>query len=134
MPSVRLDQVAFTTLFEAPRNYATPSVGITLSGVVANGATQNFVGTITYDRAGTRADLYLDGNGVKVMANAGTRAAGDAYQYKSTETFSVLIEYSAGAITVTLSIFNGTGADITLTTQTITASAVQYDMPIGALS
>lgn len=134
MTSVRIDKVDFTTLFEAPQNYLTSTAAINISGSVGAGATENFTGVIAYSRSGTRADIYLDGNSVKVMANAGSRAAGDAYQFKSSETFSVLVSYSTTDITVTLSISNGTGSPIALNTQTITASAVLYDMPITAVS
>lgn len=133
MSNIRLDKVDFSTLHEAPQNYLTPTSPIVISGNVASGATQSFTATIPYSRSGTRADVYLDGNSVRVMANAGSRAAGDAYQFNSTETFSVLVSYSTTTVTVTLSIFNGTGAPITLNTQTITASTVLYDMPIGSL-
>lgn len=134
MTNLRLDQVTFSTFHEAPQNYLTAPSSINISGNIASGATQNFTGVIPYSRSGTRADVYLDGNNVRVMANAGSRAAGDAYQFKSSETFSVFITYSTTNITVTLSIFNGTGSTITLTPQTIVASAVQYDMPIGSLT
>lgn len=134
MTDIRIDQVDFTTLFEAPQNYDTIPKTINISGTVADVDVANFTAVIPYSRAGTRADIYLDGNNVKVLGNVGARAAGDVYQSVSSETFSVLIHYSSSDITVTLSVFNGTGGAITLVTQAITVSAVLYDMPIGPLS
>lgn len=132
--SIRLDRVAFSTLHEAPRNYDTKTGDINISGTVGAGATQNFSTIMTYERGGTRADVYLDGNSVKTLANTGSRASEEVYQRATPdETFSVLVEYSTSSITVTVSIQNGTGSPITLTTQTITASAVLYDMPISDL-
>lgn len=131
---VRLDQIDFTTLFEGYKNYDNDSATLNISGSVASLVTVNFSTTIPYDRAGTRADLYLDGNNTRVLANAGSRAATDVYQPVSTEIFSVLISYSATDITVIVSIFNNTGGSLALTPQTITASAVLYDLPISALT
>lgn len=130
---IRLDRVIWSTKHEPPRNYSTPTSSINISGNVSSLTTENFVGNIPYTRSGTRADVYLDGNSLKVLANAGSRATSDVYQFAGTETFSSLVAYSSSSITVTLSIFNGTGSPIALTPQTIVASAVLYDMPIGSI-
>ncbi len=140
--SIRLDQVDFSTLHESYKNYDTKTDALTLSAdILPNGFTQNYPVngggvftpiSIPYDRAGTRADIYLDGKGFRVLANTGSRASGDVYQYKSSETFSTFVTYSASAITVWFSIFNGSGGSITLIPQTITVSAVLDDAPITA--
>lgn len=133
MTNVRIDQVDFTTMFEAPQNYSTVSSAVSISGNVASGATANFTATIPYTRSGTRADVYLDGNGVKTLANGGPDSTSFTYIFASSETFDVFVQYSLTDITVTMSIFNGTGSPITLTTQSIVVSAVLYDMPISSL-
>lgn len=132
MSNVRLDKVLFSTFHEAYKNYATMTDTFNVTAIgVGNGATQNYVVTIPYSRGGTRADIYLDGNSTKILANASTRLeTNDPYQFTSTETASVLIEYTSSSIVVTLSIFNGTGGPITLTAQTITVQVVEYDAPI----
>lgn len=134
MTDVRLDKIDFSTLFESPQNYDTPTYTINISGSIAAFGTQNFAVIIPYARSGTRADIYLDGNNVRTLANVGSRAAADVYQAVSSETFSVLVAYSSSQITVTTIIFNGTGGPITLTTQAISVIAVLYDMPIGPTS
>lgn len=133
MTQLRLDQVEFSTLHEAPKNYDTIQAGIAISGTIADGDTANFSATIPYSRAGTRADLYIDGNGRRALANSGSRASDVVYVYASSETFSVLIAYSSTDITITVSIFNGTGSPLSLAPQTLTVIAVLIDAPIGAL-
>lgn len=134
MTQVRLDQVAFCTLFEAPKNYDSPESSISISGSVAAGDTSVFSANIPYSRSGTTAHVYLDGNGRRVLAGSGSRAAGSVYSYTSTEIFSVSVTYSPTDITVAISIFNNTGGTLSLTPQTIALTAVMYDMPIGPLS
>jgi len=131
---LRLDKVLFSTLHESYKNYDTVSGSIAISGSIANGATANFTAVLPYTRTGTRADVYLDGHSIKVLANAGDRATSDVYQFVSSETFATKVIYSTTDITVTISIFNGTGGSINLTSQTITVSAVLYDAPITAIS
>jgi hypothetical protein len=131
---IRIDKVIFSTLHESYKNYDTVSSTISISGTVANGATANFTATLAYARTGTRADVYLDGHSTKVLANAGDRATSDVYQFISSETFATRVVYSITDITVTISIFNGTGGPISLTSQTIVVSAVLYDAPITAIS
>lgn len=131
--NIRLDQVTFSTLHETPKNYDTLTGDIAVSGTVADGATSLFTATFPYSRAGTRADVYLDGNDKRVSASSGARAAGAVYSYSSTEDFSAFVSYSTTDITVTLSIFNGTGSPVTLNSQTITAIVVLIDAPITPL-
>lgn len=132
--SIRLDDVIFSTLHEPPRNYGEKSANANISGNIGSLGVADFIVTIPYERAGTRADIYLIGNGSKVLANGGSRAAGAVYQSVSMEIFSVLVTYTSSEIAVVLSIFNGTGGSISLIPQTIGVSAVLYDMPITAIS
>lgn len=132
MAQVRLDKVHFSTLFEAPKNYDTDSVTLNISGTLGALSQRVLIAEISYSRAGTRADIYLTGNNVKVSGNSGNRAAGDCYQFAGSETFAALISYSSTKISVALLLQNGTASPISLTTQDIIVSAVIYDMPIGA--
>jgi hypothetical protein len=131
---IKLDKVVHSTLHEAYKNYATSTGTIAvLADTIAAGATNNYSTSITYTRAGTIAHIFVENTTRKYLANGGSRIAGAVYTPISTETASILVEYSASNITVTLSIFNGTGAPITLTAQNITATSVQYDAPIIAI-
>lgn len=135
MPSIRLDKVIFSTFHEAYKNYhtATGSIAVVATSL-ANGATRTVTATIPYDRGGTRADVYVSGNGVKTIATGGPRAAGLAvYERTSTETASIFVRYTSTDVLVVLSIFNGTGGSITPIAQTIDVSVVQYEAPIAAI-
>lgn len=132
---VRIDQITFSTLFESYKNYATPTGTLTIPAVaMADGATNNYSVTIPYARAGTRADIYLDGDSVKTLANASLAlSTGGPYQFVEFETADIFTDYDTSSITVTISIFNGNGHVINLIGQTITVSAVQYDAPISGI-
>lgn len=128
---IRLDQIMFSTLHEAYKNYANKPGSLMISGNIADGATSTYSVTIPYTRGGTRADVYLDNNDTKILANSSSRLeTGDPYQFISLETVSMLIQYTSSSIGLTLSVFNGTGAPITLIPQTIAVSVVEYDAPI----
>lgn len=129
MTQLKLDKVNLTSLVDTYINYDTLKTSIAISGGVANGATANFAGTILYDRAKTRADVYARNTttGIKKPITGGIRQ--HPYTYVSTETCSQVATIAGNTITVTFSIFNGTGAGITLTTQTMEVSAVLYEVP-----
>lgn len=135
---IKIDKVAFSTHHEPPRNYDTVSDDIVISGTIPASTTATFTGTIPYTRAGTRADLYLTGNGTKILANNGVEVVQEVYVYSGPANEIVEssgIQYSNDEITLVISIFNQFAeASLTLTTQTITLSAVLYDMPITAVS
>lgn len=136
--SIRLDQVAFTTTHESYAKYDRKIDSLELTAdILPNGFTQNYPTSgpmvLPYTRAGTRADVYIDGNGYRVLASSGSRMAGRAYNYKSSETFSVIVNYTVSGIELTFTIFNGSGASITLNPQTIDVIAVFYDAPLSAI-
>lgn len=135
--AIRLDRVAFSTHHEPPRNYDTLSDDIVISGTILAQTTQTFTGTIAYTRGGTRADLYLTGNGVKILANNGIEVVQEIYVYSASANETVEstgIQYDSGSISLSITIFNPFAeAPITLVTQTITLSAVLYDMPITSI-
>lgn len=129
MPNLRLDNIIHTSLVDTYLNYATPKTNIVLSGLVANGNTVNFTGTIPYSRSNTRADIYAKNlnTGEKRPTSGGSSQS--PYQFVSTETASVLVNYDGSNINITFSIFNGTGVDITLTSQTMEMTAAEYQVP-----
>lgn len=135
MTLVHLDKVLFSTLHEAYKNYSNQTGAITIpAGTMADGTTNNYSFVAPYSRGGTRADLYLEGNSVKILANTSTKLiTGGPYQFKEFETASILIAYSSSNITITISIFNGNGHSITLISQSINVLAVEYDAPITAI-
>lgn len=129
MTQLRLDKVLLTNLVDTYLNYGTLTSPIVISGSVADGATATFSTSIPYTRTKTKADLYAKNltTGVKRPISGGYRQS--PYTFTSTETASVAANYVGGVITVTFSIFNGTGGPITLVTQTMEISAVLYEVP-----
>lgn len=117
-------------------NPTTTNGTITISGTVNNGVTANFTGTITSTIPANlfKADIYGANNvtNTKVLLNTllTMTTAVNGYLYKSSELCQVSISYSsASVVTVKYSIFNGTGANITLNTQTITLTLAEYQVP-----
>lgn len=129
MTLLRLDKVLLTNLVDTYLNYGTLTSPIVISGSVADGATSTFSTPIAYTRDKTRADLYARNltTDVKRPISGGYRQS--PYTFVSTETASVSASYASDVITVTFSIFNGTGGPITLVTQTIEISAVLQEVP-----
>lgn len=132
MPSVKLDKVKKTSLFESFKNYATTTGDIVVAATsLANGASRTISVTIPYTRAGTIADIYATRSTVRTNVNTSPRAAASAvYSFASSETAELYATYSTTDITVSLVITNNTGGSITPTAQTLTISVVQYDAPI----
>lgn len=128
MTQLRLDKVSFTGLTDVFINYATPTSTITISGSVANGATENFSTTVAVDRSDSIADIYAENRntGEKRILNAGS--VHNPYQFVSSETARHNITYSGGIITVTLSVFNGSGSLVNLTSQIWDITVVLYEV------
>lgn len=126
----------FTTAFEAYKNsstnFATLNIG---ADVIANLSAKVYTVNIPYSiGTAVRADIYLDGNTVKIPANASTRlVTGGPYQFKSTEAVSIFLDYTSGSIDATIEVFNGTGSSITLIPQNIIVSVVEYVAPLIAI-
>jgi len=129
MTQIRPDNVLLSNLIDTYLNYKTLISNINISGSIGNGNTVNFLTVIPYSRVKTRADLYAKNltTGQKRPISGGSRQS--PYTAVSTETCSQLATYDGSTITVTFSIFNGTGGSITLITQTIEISAVLYEVP-----
>jgi hypothetical protein len=116
-------------------NPKTSTGSISISGTVANGNTANFTGSITSSIVANlfRADVYGYNTvtTTKLLLNTllvmGTNLGG--YSYTSTELCQIEISNSGQTVTVTYSIFNGTGSSITLTAQTINLTLAEYQVP-----
>jgi len=137
---IKPDLVFFSSLFDNYLNYANPTDDIAISGSIANGANQTFSVTIPFTRANSRADVYfISPQGTKAPANSGTRVPTllptyYIYQFASNEIATTIIDYSSSSITVGINIANFTGGAISLVTQTIQVSVVQYDAPLSTIS
>jgi hypothetical protein len=129
MTQIKPDKIIFSSSIDTYLNYLTSTANLVLSGNVANGATANFTAIIPYTRGKTRADIYARNTttGIKKSLSQGGRI--NPYTFKSSETSAHSVTYSSNRITVVVSIFNGSGANITLTTQTWEISAVFYEVP-----
>ena len=116
-------------------NPTTSTATITISGTVNNRVTANFSASVTGNISAStfRADIYGTNNvtNTKVLLNTllTMTTTVNGYSYVSSELCQIEISYSGQTATVTYSIFNGTGANITLTTQTITLTLAEYQVP-----
>lgn len=134
MPSIKPDAIVYSNLTEAYLNYKTLPSSISIAAfALSDGGSYPRQTTIPYARGGTRADIYLEQNGVRVPANIGSRVSPDVYQYAGSEIARITLQYDATTIYVTITIENNSGATINLIAQTITVSAVLYDAPITSL-
>lgn len=129
MTQLRLDKVQFASAIDTYLNYDTLTANIVVSGSVADGATGVFSVGIPYNRTKTRSDLYARNTttGIKRPLSGGARL--NPYTFVSFETASLSATYNGTDIAVVLAVFNGTGAPITLTNQTLEITAVLYEVP-----
>lgn len=137
MTRIKPDAIVYSNLTEAYLNYDRVPQSISIpADNIADGASSTYTTVIPYTRNNTRADVYLEGNNMRVPANGGYRISTQlptytVYQYTSSETVNVSIAYGSTTITVSLVISNNTGSPITLVAQSIQASAVMYDAPFS---
>lgn len=120
-------------------NIGEPTGNIVISGSVVNGGVGAYSVTILLDAADTRSDIFAKNltTGVKQLLSNSTAAINDTqpsggiYQHVSTEKVSVSIsnQPSPKAIIVEIDVNNNTGGTITLVTQTIQISVVEYSIP-----
>lgn len=127
---LRLDKILFSSELPSYINTADSTANLTVSGSVANGATVNFTAVVTILSTTNRCDLYGTNQNTitkQLLSNTGFPAI---YQNKAGENAQQQILYGTGTITYILSIFNGTGSPITLTSQVIALEVIQYSLPI----
>lgn len=129
MTLIRPDRLKFASFVDTFINYENPSSTLTVSGSVGAGATVNFDANIAIPRANTLFDVYAINNntGKKMTLLAGSKH--HPFQATGAENEAHSLAYTAGNLLVRLSVFNGTGAPIALTTQVWRMVAVLYDVP-----
>lgn len=135
--SIHPDRIQSSSQLPGYINIGTPTGDIVISGTVGVGATVNFSVVISTSVNNTRCDIYGKNttNSNKQLLSTSNYVsndvalAGGIYIHKSTELAQLSLTQSSGSVTVQISIFNGTGASVTLTTQTITISVVEYQVP-----
>lgn len=131
---IRPDNVQLASMLPAYVNTSSPTATISISGTIANGNTQNFSTSLAFNVAARNvmADVYGSNNltGAKfLLNNLLVATSGIEYSPKSTELCQMELSYNATTITVTFSVFNGTGSSITLNAQTVTIVAPTYKLP-----
>lgn len=135
--SIRPDRIQFSTQLPNYINIGTPIDNIVISGTVGIGATVNFSVAVSTSVNNTRCDIYGKNttNGNKQLLSTSNYISNDVapgggiYIHVSTELAQLLLTQANGSVTVQISIFNGTGSPVTLTTQTIIVSVVEYQIP-----
>lgn len=116
-------------------NPITTAGTISINGTIANNATTNFSATLSTTISPNlfRSDIYgLNSiTNTKILLNTllVMERALNGYSYKSTEFVTMNIKYSSSTVTITYSIFNGTGASVTLIPQTIALTLAEYQVP-----
>jgi hypothetical protein len=108
---------------------AAPTGTISISGSLANGATQDYSTTISLSADSTRADIYGTNQNTLIKQLYSNTTFPVNYQNAGGEAATLLTSYSAGSVTVTIELFNGTGGLINLTSQNITVKVVEYQIP-----
>lgn len=126
---IKPDIIIEASFLDTYINYDTLSTDVIISGGLAAGDSVTFSGTIPYTRDNTRADIYVKNmsTGIKRPLSGGPRQT--PYTFASSETCSQRAQYSSGNIVVYFDIYNGTGAPIVLTTQTLQVTAVLIRYP-----
>lgn len=129
MTQIRPDSVILTSLIEAYQNFETLTSTMSISGTIANGGGDNFIVVLSATRSNVIGDIYAtnQNTGKKMLLNAGN--IHHPYQAISTETDAHSISLNDSVITITLSIDNFTGGDITLVDQVWDITAVLYEVP-----
>lgn len=136
--NIRPDDTETDTRLPNYINISNPTGNIDISGSVASLATANFPVTITTSVDNTRCDIYGKNTATLLkqllstsnFLSSDVAAANGIYQAISTESANMSIAQASDSVTVTFSIFNGTLGSISLVTQTITISVVEYQVPI----
>jgi hypothetical protein len=135
--NIRPDNIQLLTSIPAYINVGTTSGNIVISGTYATATSTNFTVSVPVKINGNRFDIYGKNmnNGLKQLLSTSnfisndTAIGGGIYQHKTTEFVQLLTSQVNGSVTVTITVNNNSGATITLITQTIQISVVQYQIP-----
>lgn len=131
---IKPDNANRITQLPAFINTSKPTGTVNISGTITNGNTQNFTTSLPFVvvASAVMADVYGFNNvtGTKfLLNNLLVATSGIEYSAISTELCQLNLSYDATTLTVKYSIFNGTGASITLINQTISITAPIYKLP-----
>ena len=130
MTKIRLDNTHFFSNLETYLNYATLTSNIVASGVIPASTTVTFATSATFDRAKTRSDVYAKnlGTGLKMPIVGGSRV--NSYTDVAGINASLISSSNATSVSVSLLLFNTTGAPINVGSQTLEISVVVYNVPL----
>lgn len=131
MAGYRLDQIQFLSTLPQYINIGNQPGTISISGAVANGATVNFSTTVPILAKNTFADVFITGSvTAKKTQIVSQNSVSLVYSYLSSESVTCFLSFAPTQLTVTVSIYNGTGFNITgLVPQTISVECIQYNIP-----
>lgn len=106
-----------------------PTGTIAISGTIGAGVTKDYSTTITTSPNNTRFDIFgtNQNTGTKQLYSNTTYPVN--YQNAGGESAKLVASYSPGSMTVTIELFNGTGGTVTLTSQNIVVTIVEYQIP-----
>ena len=126
MTKYRYDQLLFSSVTPNYINVGTYKTTINCSGTYANGTGNNFNGTVNLPATLNLPQLYLTNqntNNKSLITDTG-ESIDDIWQYVSSETVQIAINFTNNQATIQISMSNNTGSTITLTNQTYTVEVV----------
>ena len=130
MTKYRYDQLLFSSVTANKINIGNPQGTIGISGSIASGNTQNFSTTITLSSTQNYTVIYGQNENTNNKTKLdSTTSVSYIYQAVSQESATCAVSFGSNQVTVTISVFNGTASTITLTSQNILITAVEYKLP-----
>ena len=131
MTKYRYDQLLFSSVTSNYINVGTYTSTVSCSGTYANGGGANFNGAVALPKALNLPQLYLINQNTnnKSLITDTSASIDDIWQYVSSETVQIAINFTVNQATVQISVSNNTGATITLINQTYTIEVVEYQLP-----
>lgn len=131
MTSLRYDKLLMSTTIPNFINLPTATFGITCSGIVANGSTLNFPGSISINNFSTFNDIKatnISTNKTTYLTNG--YSIDPIFQYVADETVTVSVKFIGTLVSVNIAVSNfGMFANITLTSQTFNIRVIGYKLP-----
>lgn len=106
-----------------------PTGIISISGTIADGSDTNYSVTIPTSTNNTRFDIYGVNQNTNVKQLYSNTGFPVNYQNAGGEKATLITLYNPSNITVTIELFNGTGGPVTLVSQNIVITIVEYQIP-----
>ena len=126
----RYDQLQFSSVIPNFINLGTLTGTINCSGTIANGTGANFQVQVNTNNFSTFNDIKITNtNTNKSTYLTDTWDIDILWQFVSTETVQNQVTFIGTLCTVQISVFNGTGGSITLTSQSYTVEIIEYQLP-----